>query len=301
MQIGYIGLGKMGKNMVLRLLEHDHQIIAWNRSPEAVAEVTMVGAKGAESVEKLVEQLSGQRTIWLMLPAGQITEDMIALLTPLLNEGDTIIEGGNAFFKDSRRRAASLAKKGINFIDVGVSGGPSGARNGACLMIGGTRENYEQHLELFKSIAAENAYQFFEGPGAGHFIKMVHNGIEYGMMQAIGEGCSVIKFSEYDINLIDVAGIYNKGSVIESRLVGWLKSGLEQYGMEMSGISGSVAHSGEGAWTVDTAHELDVEVPIIEGSLNFREQSQTQPSFTGKIVSLLRNQFGGHDVSEKNK
>jgi 6-phosphogluconate dehydrogenase len=184
-------------------------------------------------------------------------------------------------------------------MDVGVSGGPGGARNGACLMIGGMRSNYETHLDLFKSIAAPEAYQFFEGAGAGHFVKMVHNGIEYGMMQAIAEGFTVIKDSEYDINLLEAATIYNKGSVIESRLIGWLKSGLEEYGMEMAGISGSVAHSGEGEWTVLTAKELDIDVPIIEGSLEYRKLSQTEPSFTGKIVSLLRNQFGGHNVTEK--
>lgn len=299
MQIGYIGLGKMGKNMVLRLLENDHQVVAWNRSPDAVKDVTAVGATGAESLESLVQQVAAPRTIWLMLPAGAATEEVLTKLTPLLSEGDTVIDGGNAFFKDSFRRAKALAGKSINFIDVGVSGGPGGARNGACLMIGGDKEHYEAHVELFKSIAAPEAFQFFEGYGAGHFVKMVHNGIEYGMMQAIAEGFSVMKYSEYNINLLEAASIYNKGSVIESRLVGWLKSGLEQYGMEMAGISGSVAHSGEGEWTVNTAKELSLDVPIIEGSLNYRKLTQSQPSFTGKIVSLLRNQFGGHDVSVK--
>ena len=299
MQIGYIGLGKMGKNMVLRVLEHGHEVVAWNRSPDVVNEVVSVGAKGADSLESLVDQVAEPRTIWLMLPAGAATEELLTKLTPLLSPGDTVIEGGNAFFKDSRRRSANLAKNSIKFIDVGVSGGPGGARNGACLMIGGTKENYDSHLDLFKSIAAPNAYQFFEGAGAGHFVKMVHNGIEYGMMQAIAEGFAVMKYSEYNINLMEAASIYNNGSVIESRLVGWLKSGFEEYGMEMSGISGSVAHSGEGAWTVDTAKELSVDVPVIEDALEFRKLSQSEPSFTGKIVSLLRNQFGGHNVSIK--
>jgi 6-phosphogluconate dehydrogenase len=299
MKLGYIGLGKMGKNMVLRLLEHNHSIIAWNRSKEALSEVVTAGAQAAEDLADMVSKLERPRTIWVMLTAGEATEEMIKKVAELLSPDDTIIDGANSFFKDSQKRAQYLQKKGINFIDAGVSGGPGGARNGACLMVGGTASNFKDHEQLFKDISAPNSYQFFEGSGAGHFTKMVHNGIEYGMMQAIAEGFAVLKDSSYSINLLDAASIYNKGSVIESRLIGWLHSGLLKEGEELPTISGSIAHSGEGLWTVQTARELGLEVPIIEGSLQYRIDSQKKPSYIGKLVSLLRNQFGGHDVSKK--
>lgn len=299
MKLGYIGLGKMGKNMVLRLLEHKHTVVVWNRSQPALDEVAAVGAVVAKDLQHLVDSLEGPKTVWIMLPAGEATDEMIKKVAELLSPGDTIIDGANSFYKDSLRRAAYLEKMKINFIDVGVSGGPGGARNGACLMIGGKQANFNDHEQLFRDIAAPDSFQFFEGNGAGHFAKMVHNGIEYGMMQAIAEGFAVLKKSEYDFNLVNVASIYNKGSVIESRLVGWLKSGLEKEGEELEAISGSISHSGEGLWTVETAQEMNVEIPIIEGSLQYRIDSQQKPSYIGKLVSLLRNQFGGHDVSKK--
>jgi 6-phosphogluconate dehydrogenase len=299
MKLGYIGLGKMGKNMVLRLLEHHHTVVAWNRSKDSVAEVVKAGAQSAADLVEMVSKLERPRTIWIMLTAGKATEEMINKVAALLSPGDTVIDGANSFFKESQQRATELQKKGINFIDAGVSGGPGGARNGACLMVGGTVSNFKDHEQLFKDISAPDSYQFFEGYGAGHFTKMVHNGIEYGMMQAIAEGFAVLKKSEYSINLFDAASIYNKGSVIESRLIGWLHSGLEKEGAELSAISGSISHSGEGQWTVQTAKEMGIAVPIIEGSLQYRIDSQEKPSYIGKLVSLLRNQFGGHDVSKK--
>lgn len=299
MKLGYVGLGKMGKNMVFRLLERGHQVVAWNRSKAAVDEVVAAGATVAAELQDFVTQLEAPRTVWVMLPAGEATEAMIQQLAELLSAGDTIIDGANSFYKDAQKRAQLLEQKQINFMDVGVSGGPGGARNGACLMIGGQRSTFEQHQALLADVAAPDSYQFFEGYGAGHFAKMVHNGIEYGMMQALAEGFAVLKKSEYNINLVDAASIYNKGSVIESRLVGWLQSGLEKEGEELEAISGSVAHSGEGLWTVETAEEMKLEVPIIKGSLQYRIDSQKKPSYIGKLVSLLRNQFGGHDVSSK--
>lgn len=299
MKLGYIGLGKMGKNMVLRLHEHGHEIVAWNRSPEPLQEVESLGVSTVADIKALVNSLEAPRTVWVMLTAGAATGEMITTLAGLLEPGDTVIDGANSFYKDSQQRAEELSKKNIHFMDVGVSGGPGGARNGACLMIGGTEDNYKAHEPLLKDIAAPDSYQFFEGAGAGHFVKMVHNGIEYGMMQAIGEGFAVLKESQYNINLINAAEIYNKGSVIESRLIGWLQSGLEKEGEELEAISGSVSHSGEGQWTVETAKEMNIPVPIIEGSLQYRIKSQSKPSYIGKLVSLLRNQFGGHDVSKK--
>jgi 6-phosphogluconate dehydrogenase len=298
MQIGYIGLGKMGKNMVLRLLEKGHEVVAWNRSPEPREEVAAAGAVVTETVGELVQQLSTPRVVWLMLPAGDVTHLMIKQLAGLLAPGDILIDGSNNFYKEATKHKELLSTKSVHFFDAGVSGGPSGARNGACVMIGGSEEMYDRVEPLFKDIAAPEAYQFFPGAGAGHFIKMVHNGIEYGMMQAIGEGFEVLKKSAFNLDLEKVAKLYNNGSVIESRLIGWLVSGYQKNGQDLSGISGSVKHSGEGQWTVETAKEMNIPVPIIEGALQFRIDSANNPSYTGKVVSVLRNEFGGHEVQE---
>ncbi|MEO8581373.1 MAG: phosphogluconate dehydrogenase (NAD(+)-dependent, decarboxylating) [Patescibacteria group bacterium] len=298
MQIGYIGLGKMGKNMALRLIEKGHQVVAWNRSPEPRAEVASAGAVTTETVEELVQKMQAPRIVWLMLPAGEVTHQMIELLSGLLSAGDIVIDGGNNHYKEAAAHKELLSTKGVHFFDAGVSGGPAGARNGACVMIGGSAEIYPQIEPLFQDIAAPNAYTFFPGAGAGHFVKMVHNGIEYGMMQAIGEGFEVLKKSSFKLDLEKVAELYNNGSVIESRLIGWLISGYQKNGQELAEISGSVKHSGEGQWTVEAAKELDVPVPIIEGSLQFRIDSTNKPSYTGQVVSVLRNEFGGHEVKK---
>ncbi len=299
MQIGYIGLGKMGKNMVLRLLEKGHEVVAWNRSPEPRTEVATAGARTTETIEELVKKLSTPRLIWLMLPAGEVTKNMIRQLSEMLNEGDALIDGANSFYKDTQEMAKILTAKHIHFIDAGVSGGPAGAHNGACLMVGGDEDTFKKYEPLFRDIAAPDAYRFFVGNGAGHFGKMVHNGIEYGMMQALAEGFTVLHDSPFKINLLKAAEIYNNRSVIESRLVGWLQSGLQKNGVELQTISGSVAQSGEGKWTVETAKDLGIPTPIISGSLDFRLESQKNPSYTGKILSTLRNEFGGHEVKEK--
>ncbi len=296
MKLGYIGLGKMGKNMVLRLLEKGHEVVAWNRSPEPRAEVAEAGAVAAENVEAMVAALAAPRVVWLMLPAQEVTDQMLTQLLPLLSPGDTIIDGSNSFFKDTERRAATVTGQGLKFMGVGTSGGPAGARNGACLMIGGQVADFESLEPLFKDLAAPGAYQFFPGAGAGHFVKMVHNGIEYGMMQAIAEGFALMKASQYPLDLEQVAHIYQQRSVIESRLVGWTESGFQAHGPELSEISSTIGHLGEGEWTVKTAHELGIPVPVIEGAFNFRLESSQNPSFTGKIVSMLRGQFGGHSV-----
>ncbi len=299
MQLGYIGLGKMGKNMVLHVLEKGHDVVAWNRSAEPRAEVEAAGAVTVESIEQLIAQLKTPRVIWLMLPAGAVTGEMIDQITPLLTKGDTIIDGGNSFYKDTMQRAAALQKAGIRFIDVGVSGGPAGARSGACLMIGGDAHAFEMYKQLFIDITAPNALQFFSGNGAGHFVKMVHNGIEYGMMQAIGEGFEVLKESPFHLDLFKVSEVYNNRSVIESRLIGWLQSGYLHQGTELQDIATTIAHSGEGQWTVETAQELNVQVPIIEASLNVRKESANNPRYANRVVNVLRSEFGGHVVGEK--
>ena len=298
MKLGYIGLGKMGFNMVQRLLEKGHEVIAYNRSEKPVQEIAKKGAQPAKSLSELVSLLASSRLVWIMV-SHQAVDSVLDELMPQLQKGDTVIDGGNSPYKESMRRAQALEAKGINFLDVGVSGGPSGARSGACLMIGGGKDVFEKYEQLFKDIAVENGYGYMGKSGAGHFVKMVHNGIEYGMMQAIGEGFEVMKQSQFNLNLKQVANIYNHKSVIESRLVGWLKNAFEQYDQELEEISGSISHSGEGLWTVEAAKELGIPVPIIEGALQFRVESQSKPSYTGKVVSALRNQFGGHEVKKK--
>lgn len=296
MTLGYLGLGKMGRNMVLRLLDKKHQVIAWNRSPKPREAVAQAGAQTTKTIQDLVNQLQPPRVLWLMLPSGDVTGNTIDQLSNLLKPGDTIIDGANSFYKDSVTRAKKLRDFKINFLDVGVSGGPHGARHGACLMIGGDAGTFNVLEPLFKDLAAKDAYQFFDGPGAGHFVKMVHNGIEYGMMQAIAEGFAVMKASNFHLNLAGIANIYQHQSVIQSRLIGWAKSGFQEYGQELESVSSTIAHSGEGEWTIQTAGELGVDTPIIQGAFDFRVNSQQNPAFTNKIVSMLRNQFGGHSI-----
>jgi 6-phosphogluconate dehydrogenase len=295
MKLGYIGLGKMGLNMVERLLEKGHSIVAHDPNAEARERAALLGASPSASLRELVGQLVAPRTIWLMVPY-QVIDTILEELTPLLEAGDTVIDGGNSPYQESMRRAQELEEKNLHFMDVGVSGGPAGARNGACLMVGGKRELFERHEDLLRDIAVENGYGYMGKSGAGHFVKMVHNGIEYGMMQAIAEGFAVMKQSEFGLDLQEVARVYNHQSVITSRLTGWLEEAFKQYGEDLADVSGSVAQSGEGVWTLEAAQKLGVPVKVIEDAVRFREQSQECPSYTGKIVSALRHQFGGHEV-----
>jgi len=233
-----------------------------------------------------------------MVPHDQVDNALFGAggVVEYLDKGDVILDGGNSFYEDSVKRAKRLAKHGIKFIDVGVSGGPSGARQGASLMIGGDTEDFE-HLEpLFADLAVPGGYKFFPGIGAGHFVKMVHNGIEYGMMQAIAEGFTILKKADLELKLEDIADVYNHGSVIESRLMQWLEQALQLHGSDLEDVSGSVGHSGEGEWTVDTADDIGLKARIIEDSLRFRVESEKDPSYTGRILSALREQFGGHSV-----
>ncbi len=230
----------------------------------------------------------------------QVVEDVLSEIKPLLTKGDTIIEGGNSPFKDSIRRGKEFEEIGIHFLDAGISGGPGGAKNGACIMVGGKEEIYEKYKSLFKDLAVENGYAYVGKHGAGHFVKMVHNGIEYGMMQAIAEGFDVMKSAEFEQPLLlkNIANLYNHGSVVESRLVGWLLSGYEKYGENLSEITGSASASGEGLWTVETAKEMGIPITVIEESVNARTTSQTKPSYQGQLISVMRNQFGGHDAAK---
>ena len=297
-KIGYIGLGKMGMGMVLRMREKGIDVIAYNRSAGPREEAHKAGIDVASSVKELFGNLSKPRTIWLMVSNAGV-DSVLGEVLEYLERGDTVIDGGNSFYKDSIRRAGALEKAGIDFLDVGVSGGPEGAREGACVMVGGKKKVFEKYESLFEDLSAPGAFSYMGKNGAGHFVKMVHNGVEYGMMQAIGEGFAVMKASDFKLDLEKVAGLYNHKSVVESRLVGWLASAYERYGTDLTGISGSVAHTGEGEWTVNAGKELGVPVPIIEASFQFRVASGKKPSYIGQVLSALRNQFGGHDFKKK--
>ncbi len=298
MQIGYIGLGKMGFNMVERLIEKNYEVVVFDKNTDAVRDVSVKGALPADSLKSLVASLMPPRTIWLMVP-HQAVDSVLQELSPLLQKRDTVIDGGNSPYSESMRRFQDFAARELNFLDVGVSGGPWGARNGACIMVGGKKEIFRRYRGLFRDLSWRGGFTYTGNPGSGHFVKMVHNGIEYGIMQALAEGFAVMKASPFDLDLRKVAKLYNRRSVIESRMVGWLQQAYQEYGQDLSNISGAVSHSGEAEWTIEAAKELGIPVPIIEGSLKFRILSQVNPSYTGQVLSALRNQFGGHEVSGK--
>lgn len=299
-EIGIIGLGKMGKNMALRLMERGWRVVGYNLSPvpqlQKHPSFTM-----ASTVKELAAKLSAKpKLVWIMVPHKNVDNVLFGKngLDSVLNKSDIIIDGGNSFYEDSKKRARKLNKRGIRFIDVGVSGGPSGARNGASLMVGGDKKVFKKIEPLLMDLATESGYGFFPGAGAGHFVKMVHNGIEYGMMQSIAEGFNLMKKSGYKIDLQEAARVYNHGSVIESRLIGWLEKAFEELGENLKKASGAVSHSGEGKWTVETAKKLGVSVKVIEDAFRFRVQSRKTPSYIGKILTALRSQFGGHSLKK---
>ena len=297
MQLGYVGLGKMGLNMVDRLIGHGHVLVTYDPSTEAVDRAVTLGASGVTTFQELVAAVAVPRTIWLMVP-HQAVDAVIGSLVPLLTPGDTIIDGGNSPYQETIRRARELSVHGIELVDVGTSGGPEGARDGACLMVGGQRESYDRLVPLFHDIAVANGYGYMGASGAGHFVKMVHNGIEYGMMQAIAEGFALMHASPFGLDVQAVAHMYNQQSVITSRLTEWLERAYMQEGSELESVSGAVAQSGEGLWTLEAARELGIAMPVIEASVEFRTRSQENPSYAGQVVSALRNQFGGHVVKQ---
>lgn len=302
MKLGYIGLGKMGKNMVLRLHEQGIEVVAWNRSPGPRQEVAAAGVKTTETIEELIQELEAPRVIWLMLPAGEVTDQYIDQLIPLLSADDLLIDGGNSFYKDTLRRDEKLKAKNIHYIDIGTSGGPGGARNGACLMIGGSEEDYQKILPLAKAAAAPDAYGHFGKVGSGHFAKMVHNGIEYGMMEAIAEGLAILDKSGLVTNIAEVFRVYNNRSVIESRLVGWTEEALRE-DPRLSEYNSKIDHTGEGEWTVKTAEELGVSVPVLKDSFQVRVDSEkvdekSADGYRNKAVSAMRGKFGGHLVKK---
>jgi len=294
MQIGFVGLGKMGLNMVKRLLGDDgHELVVFNKDKGPVAEAVKYGATGARSLKGLVEKIKGPRTIWLMIPAGRPVDETIEKLTPLLEKGDCIIDGGNSNYKDSVRRAKALAASGIDFLDAGTSGGVWGLTEGYCLMVGGKAKAFKRCESIFKTLAPENGYQYMGGPGAGHYVKMVHNGIEYGLMQAYAEGFSLLESSEYNLDLEKISAVWNHGSVIRSWLLELAEKAFSEDG-ELGDIKPYVADSGEGRWTVIDGLEKNISIPVITLSLLYRLRSREENPFAARLLAALRDQFGGH-------
>jgi 6-phosphogluconate dehydrogenase len=300
MQIGMIGLGRMGMNMAARLLRRRHSVAAFNRTSDKVKAIAKKGAKPAFSVEELVLALKPPRFIWVMLPAGKPTDDMIASLLPLLKKGDTIIDGGNGFYKDDIRRAEELKKEGISYVDAGVSGGVWGLKKGYCLMAGGEKSVCRKLEPIFRALAPKDGYLYCGPAGAGHFVKMVHNGIEYGMMSAYGEGFGILDASPYSKHLDfgAVAHLWNQGSVVRSWLLELAEEAFNK-DKRLTQLEAYVEDSGEGRWTVQQAIETAVSAPVIAASLFQRFRSRDANAFSDRMLAALRNEFGGHAVRRK--
>ncbi|MEH7116623.1 decarboxylating 6-phosphogluconate dehydrogenase [Neobacillus vireti] len=298
MEIGLIGLGKMGYNLAVNMMGNNHNVVAFDVNKEAVQKISCEGAVGAESISALVKKLSSPKIVWVMVPSGPITEQVIEELKNELAEGDIVIDGGNSHYKDSIRRGSDLAEKGIHFFDAGTSGGMAGARNGACMMVGGNKEVFSTIEPIFRDINVENGYLYAGKIGSGHFLKMIHNGIEYGMMQAIAEGFEVLEKSDFDFDYEKVARVWNNGSVIRSWLMELTENAFSK-DAKLDSIKGVMHSSGEGKWTIETALELQTAMPVTALSLMMRYRSLDEDTFTGKVVAALRNEFGGHAV-EKN-
>jgi 6-phosphogluconate dehydrogenase len=300
MQIGMIGLGKMGANMTLRLLRGGHQVVAFDRTAAAVKEVASQGATAAESLADVVGKLEKPAVVWIMVPSGQPTTDTIDALLALLAPGDILIDGGNSNFEESIAHHDKAATKGVRFLDAGTSGGVWGLANGYCLMVGGSKEAFAHAEPLFATLAPPDGYLHAGSAGAGHYAKMIHNGIEYGMMQAYAEGFEILEKSRYDYDLAKLSHLWNQGSVVRSWLLELAERAFEKDG-HLANIRGWVADSGEGRWTVKEAIDLDVPAPVLTASLQARFRSRQDESFSAKVCAALRNEFGGHAVKEAAK
>ncbi|PGA95402.1 phosphogluconate dehydrogenase (NAD(+)-dependent, decarboxylating) [Bacillus toyonensis] len=297
MRVGLIGLGKMGLNLGKNLMDHKHEVAAFDLNTSAVEEMKEYGATGVSSLKELVQSLQSPRILWVMVPHA-VVDSVIDEVTPLLSKGDILIEAGNSHYKESIRRYEQLKKDGIHFMDAGTSGGMEGARNGACYMIGGDQEAWGIVEPIFRDTAVENGYLYAGKAGSGHFLKMVHNGIEYGMMAAIGEGFEILEKSEFDYDYEKVSRVWNNGSVIRSWLMELTENAFSK-DAKLDEIKGVMHSSGEGKWTVETALDLQTATPVIAMSLLMRYRSLDNDTFTGKVVAALRNEFGGHAVEKK--
>ncbi len=307
MQVGILGLGKMGRLIAEKLMRDGHQVVVWNRTRETVEQFRVDKAEFilnqklviSHSIEELRTTLRKPRVIWSMLPAGEATETTLKEIGNIVEAGDIVIDGGNAFFKDTDRRFEEFKGKGVKYLGIGVSGGIHAQENGASLMVGGDKEGYDYIIPLLDSLAKPNgAHTYFGTGGAGHFVKMIHNGVEYGMMQALGEGLGVLAKSAYNVNMVDVLNTWQRGSIVSSFLTQMAADALSK-DPGLSKFDGAIDATGEGKWTVDAAKEAHVPIYVIEQSLQFRDRSQydktTQDTFAAKLVAALRKEFGGHE------
>jgi len=298
MEIGFVGLGRMGFNMTLRLLQGGHRIVAWNRSPEKVEEVARHGAVAAASLAELATKLAAPRVVWVMLPAGAATDEAIRAIAPGLAPGDLVVDGGNSNFRDDQRRAKELAASGVQYVDAGVSGGIWGLKLGYCMILGGPAEAIARLKPGLDTLAPPEGWLHCGPAGSGHYAKMIHNGIEYGMMQAYAEGFEILQASEYEYDLAKLSHLWNQGSVVRSWLLELAESAFEKDpGLEK--IKGWVEDSGEGRWTVLEAIDKNVPAEVLTLSLMRRFRSRQEDTFTDRVLAALRNEFGGHAVKEK--
>ena len=297
MQLGFVGLGRMGRNMVTRLLRGGHTVVAYDRSADAVAQTAEAGARGVSSLEALVAALAPPRAIWLMVPAGAPTETTISALAALLSAGDIIIDGGNSNFHDDVRRAQSLAERHVHYVDAGTSGGIWGLQEGYCLMVGGNVEVCERLEPIFRTLAPQDGYLRVGDHGAGHYVKMIHNGIEYGLMQAYAEGFALMHESDYKIDVAAVAALWNHGSVVRSWLLELAARALAE-DRDLTTLEAYVEDSGEGRWTIQEAIDRGVPLPSITAALFTRFRSRENNPFAERLLAALRNQFGGHAVKK---
>jgi 6-phosphogluconate dehydrogenase len=297
MQLGFVGLGKMGGNMVHRIhRDSDHQVVAFDLNEAHVKEAEGHGATAASSLEDLVSKLDAPRLVWIMVPAGDPTQKTIDALADLLEDGDTIVDGGNTRWHDDVARAAALIERGIRYIDVGTSGGVWGLEVGYCMMVGGHEESVAQLAPILDTLAPPDGWRHFGDAGAGHFVKMVHNGVEYGIMQAYAEGFELMHKSKFPIELAEVAHLWNQGSVVRSWLCELAELAFKAEGNDLAAIKGYVSDSGEGRWTIIDAIDHDVPTPVITASLFARFYSRGEGDYTDRVLAALRNQFGGHAV-----
>ena len=297
MELGMIGLGRMGANMTERLVRGGHRVISYDRSAEAIERVVKIGAVGAQSLADFVQQVAVPRAIWLMVPSGDAVDQTIDQMLPYLTKGDTLIDGGNSYYKDSIRRAEKLKPQGLHFIDAGTSGGIWGLQNGYCLMVGGDQAVVGRLEPIFKTLAPKDGYHHAGPSGAGHFVKMIHNGIEYSMMQAYGEGFELLKASQFDLDLGKISHLWNQGSVVRSWLLELCESAFAK-DPKLASIRGYVEDSGEGRWTVMEAVERGVAATGLAHSLFARYASRQEDAFSNKVIAALRNEFGGHAVKK---
>jgi 6-phosphogluconate dehydrogenase len=298
MKLGMIGLGKMGGNMTERLMQDGHKVVVFDRSPETVTKYVALGSEGADDVASMVSKLESPRVVWIMVPSGKPVDDTIALLLPGMSKGDVIIDGGNSNFHDTMRRGAELAAKGIEFVDSGTSGGIWGLKNGYCLMIGASQSAFDLCEPIFKTLAPADGYAHMGPTGSGHYVKMIHNGIEYGMLQAYAEGYEILHASKnFQLDLHKIASVWNHGSVVRSWINELAERAFAKEG-NVEALKGFIADSGEGRWTVQEAVDLDVPAPVITLSLLMRLRSRQDDSFGGKVIAALRNEFGGHAVQK---